>query len=171
MSSARDFALQERAVEQQQRGDQWQEKIDTRAATRAERDDKAQADWQQRRADHVASRTDAPIKQQSLRVKDAATGAVDLLGNFVDSLLSSKPAQPPEGVARIQAQRRALAAMERIAESIERGEHLMGTDVSSLSPTTLENIRAKGDAGVIQMIEDMERWRAREREKEKGQER
>jgi hypothetical protein len=171
MSSARDFALQDRAAEQQQRGDQRQEKIDTRAAARAERDGKAQADWQQRRADHVASRTDAPTQQPGLRVMNAATGAVDLLSTFVDRLLSSKPTAPPEGVARIQAQRRALAAMERIATSVERGEHLMGTDISALSPSTLENFRSKGDAGVIQMIEDMERWRARERENERSRER
>ena len=106
-----------------------------------------------------------------MHVKDAATGAIFTLGNFVDSLLSSKPTMPPEGIERIQAQRRAHAAMERIAESIERGDYLMGTDVSALSPSTLENYRSKGDAAFIQQIEDMEYWRAHQREKERGQER
>ena len=78
---------------------------------------------------------------------------------------------PPEGVARIQAQRRALAAMERIATSVERGDNLRSSDIAALTPSHLENIKAKGDAGVMQMIEDMKRWRVRERENERSRER
>jgi hypothetical protein len=90
----------------------------------------------------------------SLRVVDMATGAVDLLSNFVDALLGSKPTLPPEGVQRVTAQRRALAAMESMRESMERGENLHASDVAALTPSQLENIKAKGDDHVREMIAD-----------------
>jgi hypothetical protein len=155
MSNARDFALQDRAAEQQQRGDQWQEKTDTRADARAERDADAQSAWKLRRADHLADRKDAPTKEPGLQVMNKATGTVVSLASFVDGLLASKPKMPPEGVARIQAQRRALAALERLRESDERGENYSASDVASLLPTQLENIKAKSyDDGMRELIEN-----------------
>jgi len=54
-----------------------------------------------------------------------------MLGSFVDSLLGAKRPQPTEASERIRAQRRALAALENIRESMERGENLAASDVLS----------------------------------------
>ena len=99
-----------------------------------------------------------------LRVADKATGFVTSLASFADSLLSGKPAMPRSAVEQIQANRRALIALERIRDSMERGENLRPSDVASLTPSHLENIRLRGDDAIRQMIEGLERRRERERD-------
>ena len=97
-----------------------------------------------------------------LKVLDVSTGAVSLLTSFADSLLSGKRPEPTDNLDRIRAQRRALAAMEDIRESVERGENLTASDVAALPLTQLENIKAKGDDAIREMIEDLERARQRQ---------
>ena len=65
---------------------------------------------------------------------------------------------------KIKAQRKALAALESIRDCMERGTNLKPEDVEHLTPTHLENIKAKGDAYLWEMIERMERGRERERD-------
>ena len=66
---------------------------------------------------------------------------------------SSPPAPNP--------QRRAMDAMKRAAEARERGEDLSASDVSRLLPAQLENIKAKGDDHIRELIQNAERDRAR----------
>jgi hypothetical protein len=54
-----------------------------------------------------------------------------------------------------------LAAIESIAESMERGEGLKAEDIQHLTPTHLENIKAHGDDYVRELIERAERDRQR----------
>ena len=45
---------------------------------------------------------------------------------------------------------------------MERGENLTASDVAALPLTQLENIKAKGDDAIREMIEDLERARQRQ---------
>ncbi len=104
-----------------------------------------------------------------LEVLDKATGAVESLGMFVLNFLSGsrgapRPEPPRSRFEQQQAERRAEAALERMAESIERGERLSSSDVHSLTPNHLENIRAKGDAYLQNLIDDFKRYQERERD-------
>ena len=131
---------------------------------RDERQGKTQKAWSMNRDAEVARVTDAasPRREEGgLRVADAATGVVSSLGSFVDSLLGGNRPQPTEETERFHAQRRALDAMESIRESLERGENLSASDVAALTPSHLMNIKAKGDAGIREMVERTERDRAR----------
>ena len=130
-------------------------------------DDRTQENWRKQRDAEVARVTeDKPARTapSPLRVSDAATGVVDLLGSFVDGLLGSTPPRPVEGIEKIREQRRALAALESIRESMERGEDLSASDVAKLTPTHLGNIKLRGDDYIRQMIESLERDRERERD-------
>ena len=138
--------------------------------TRADREEQAHANWQQRRAEEVAERKDAPAREPGLHVIDAATGAIDLLANFVDRLLGGGPKMPTGAAAEIIAQRRELAAMKHIRDDIEAGRNLRASDIQALTPNHLENIKAKGDGYVMEMVESMDR-RRREREREHERER
>lgn len=51
--------------------------------------------------------------------------------------------------------------MEKIRDSVERGEDLAASDVSALLPNQLENIKAKGDDYIRELIQNTERDRAR----------
>ena len=130
-------------------------------------EDRVQENWRKQRDAEVARVTeDKPTRTvpSPLRVSDAATGVVDLLGSFVDGLLGSTPPRPVEGIEKIREQRRALAALESIRESMERGEDLSASDVAKLTPTHLGNIKLRGDDYIRQMIESLERDRERERD-------
>ena len=111
---------------------------------------------------------DAGIGKPVLEVLDAATGAAEKLVDFVTGLLGGGDSKPPPSRAQlsqmeeIREQRRALAAMENIRDSIERGDRLNPSDIQNLTPTHLENIRLRGDDYVRDMIERMEQTRARE---------
>jgi hypothetical protein len=131
-----------------------------------DRTDKGQAAWRSRRDAELARVTDRspPQERSPLRVVDTATGVIASLGSFVDSLLGSRPPEPSDNLARIRAQRRALAAMENFRDSMERGENLRASDVAALTPSHLMNIKANGDDAIRQMIEDVERRRARDQD-------
>lgn len=77
---------------------------------------------------------------------------------------------PTGAAAEIIAQRRELAAMKHIRDDIEAGRNLRASDIQALTPNHLENIKAKGDGYVMEMVESMDR-RRREREREHERER
>ena len=154
------------APQQEQAAQPQQERRDAQPPARPT-EGKAHDAWSTRRDSEVARVTDAasPRREASgLRVTDAATGVVSSLGSFVDSLLGGKRPQPTEETERFRAQRRALAAMESIRESMERGENLSASDVSALPTNHLQNIKARGDDYIREIIEKVERDRERGRD-------
>ena len=96
-------------------------------------------------------RTEAlKVEKPALAVLNGATGAADKLTDFVSSLLSgdSKPSPVPAHVdpmQQIKAQRKAIAALENIRDSMERGERLRASDIQNLTPNHLQNIARNGD--------------------------
>jgi len=139
----------------------WQDRRDRKDAAT----DRATEIWEQR-ADAERARID-PVdigdiaKDQVLFVVDAASGVADTLCNFVDGLLGGAPPKPEFTTAsqmeEIRAQRKALAALENIRESMERGEGLSAADISNLTPTHLANIKLHGDDYLRSIIEAQER--------------
>jgi hypothetical protein len=107
------------------------------------------------------------IKRAAFTVTDTATGAVSSLSSFVESLLSlaggGKPA-PTKGDMEIRQQRRALAALEDIRDSIERGETLRASDISHLTPSHWMNLKLRGDDYMRELIEGLERGRERQQD-------
>ena len=136
----------------------WQgveEKRDASSAVKQEQ-------WGKSRDAEIARVTDRDTKTPSLGVLNAATGAVESLGDFILGFLggsSPAPAMPADQLQQIRAQRKALAALENIQDSIERGENLKPDDIKNLTPTHLENIRLRGDDYLRELIERMERER------------
>ena len=122
-------------------------------------------------------RTEAlKVEKPALAVLNGATGAADKLTDFVSSLLSggSKPQPAPAHVdpmQQIKAQGKALAALENIRDSMERGERLRASDIQNLTPNHLQNIARNGDDYLRGIIERMERGRERERDWGRARER
>ncbi len=109
------------------------------------------------------------VEKPALAVLKDATGAADKLTDFVSMLLSgdSKPSPAPAHVdpmQQITAQRKALAALGSIRDSMERGERLRASDIQNLTPNHLQNIARNGDDYLREIIERMERGRERERD-------
>ena len=139
-----------------------------------------------------AAQSSRQVVRSSFRVADKATGAVSSLGDFVSNLLSGSSTSPsPEKVdmrrlatdpayrkqhqvARLAADRaaeRSDKAIVDIAHDIEAGRTLRASDVASLTRAHQEQILAKGDAYVTQMIEAArkradEYWKGRGREQD-----
>jgi cell filamentation protein len=115
------------------------------------------------------------VTSSALFVFNKVTGAVESLVDFVcDFLAGGKPLFSPaqfDQIDQIRAQRKAEAALENIRESIERGENLKAEDIEHLNPAHLENIKSKGDAYLLELIERMERTQARERDNVRERER
>ncbi len=175
LSTARDFLKQDRTAEQQQDRAAKDARTGERIERRQTVEGKAHDAWSMNRDAEAARVTDAASPRRSasgLRVADTATGVVSSLGSFVDSLLGgNRPPQPTGNMERIRAQRRALAAMEEIRDSMERGENLRASDVAALLPNHLENIKARGDDYVRQLVEGVERNRERQRDYSRTRER
>lgn len=100
----------------------------------------------------------------ALAVVDSATGVATGLANFVGKLLGGERPGPAEFTAdgqleQMRANRRALAAIQRLRESLERGEGLKADDLQNLTPTHLENIRLRGDDYLRSLIESNDRAR------------
>jgi hypothetical protein len=114
-----------------------------------------------------------------LRVFNRATGIVSSLGSFVDSLLASTPREPkpekidfhtlmndPDAARRYdeqhlaEAQRRNLHpdVLDDIKRDIEAGRDLKAEDISKLPREHLEQIKAKGDAYVLQLAASARDW-------------
>lgn len=97
-------------------------------------------------------------KNEGIKVVDTK-GVVSSLGSFVESLLGMKT---PKQISPQEAQQRAVEALERIEESLERGDRLTASDVANLLPIQLENLKRHGDAYMLEMISDLEKHRERE---------
>jgi hypothetical protein len=94
-------------------------------------------------------------------------GAAVSLLDFVGRLLGGSKPLPQEfstaaSIQQLIAQRKALAAIENIRESMERGENLHPSAIQSLTPSHLENIRLRGDDYLRNLIEGLQRDRAHE---------
>ncbi len=114
------------------------------------------------------------MRQPALMVFDAVAGKMESLVDFVCDFLSGSSQPPPDPKTisqreQIIAQRKALAAIENIRDSMERGEGLKAEDVRNLQPIHLENIKLRGDDYVRSLVEAAQL--ARERERDHGRER
>jgi len=105
-------------------------------------------------------------KEAGIKVVDA-TGMATSLGSFVESLFGMQAKRPP--ISAEAAQHRALEALERIEESLERGDRLTASDVANLLPEQLHNLHRHGDDYMRGMIDDLKRYR--EQEQDYGRER
>jgi hypothetical protein len=105
-------------------------------------------------------------ESEGIKVVDTK-GIVVSLGSFVESLFGM--GAKPEPASPQQQQQRAFEALERIEESLERGDRLSAADVASLVPTQIENLHRHGDAYMREMIDDLKRYR--EQEQDYGRER
>ncbi len=114
----------------------------------------------------AARETVRSVKESSFKVMGAG-GVTTSLSSFLEGLLGmggGARAQPTDGYGQIIQQHRAAAALERMAESAERGEAFTAADIKNLLPVQLENMKRHGDDYVRQMIDDAERDRERERD-------
>ncbi len=127
------------------------------------------------------------IARSSFRVADKATGAISSLSDFLTGLLSRPSPSPTQAKAdmhalatdpdarkqhqlarRAEAQRRGLseAAIDDIRRDIDAGRDLRASDVAALTRAHQEQILAKGDVYVRELIEA-----SRKRGNDQGRER
>ncbi len=107
------------------------------------------------------------VTKPGLAVLDTASGVAESLLDFVGGLMGSTKPRPTEfssaaSMRQIAAQREALAALENIKHSMERGESLSASDVRHLTPIHLENIKLRGDDYMRNLVESLQRDRAYE---------
>jgi hypothetical protein len=120
-------------------------------------------------------RVGGQIARAPLMVASAAGGVTDTLVNFLAG--SSRPVEPPLPAGNagelesIKRQRRSRAALERIKDCVEKGRDLQAGDVYALTPNQIENLRAKGDAYLLHLVESMERNRSRDHDYGRSRER
>jgi hypothetical protein len=148
----------------------WQARAEQRDDRAAQRHKQWSMNVDAERA-RVTDPTKLPDKS-GLAVVNGLTGGAEKLVDFVSGLLSGARAPAPASISQreqIIAQRKALAAIENIRDSMERGEGLKAEDVRHLTPNHLENIKLRGDDYVRSLVEAAER--ARERERDHGRER
>lgn len=102
-------------------------------------------------------------------VMDAFANSALKLFDFVDALLgggSKEPPPPPSAWEQAQANRWAIAALERIHDSIKNEQPIAAGDIRSLTPAHLEGIRSSGDEYLRTLLSRMEDDNRRERERE-----
>ena len=194
LGPARKFIMEERATEVKQeeatRTQQGEEKRD--------KDAERQKAWKEWRDEHVDRVTGGkpgggkPVKQ-ALRVVDRTTGMVSGVADFIANLLggSSSQPEPPRkfdmksfvsdpaaraaqrrsDAAAMRQQEAAEIALENIRRNVEAGGDLSPADLANLTREQQEQIRAKGDDGVKQIIDDARKvaeryWKGGERERE-----
>jgi ATP-dependent exoDNAse (exonuclease V) alpha subunit len=134
----------------------------------------------------------APKKSMGLQVVDRVTGVAMQLTDYVTDLLaggSSAPKQPADmkafvndpaarkqhqlaRLAAVQQEREAAAALERIAEDMQKGKALNAQDIRKLTHQHQEQIRTFGDDAVRQMVDESRKrseqyWKGNERERER----
>jgi hypothetical protein len=153
-----------RAAEKEVFRDERREKIDDKTAASIERWE-AKAQSERARIDRIDV-SDVATKP-ALAVFDTASGLSESLLSFVGRLCGGGKPPPSEfstaaSVQQLIAQRKALAAIENICESMERGEGLSPSDIQNLTPSHLENIRLKGDDYLRNLVEGLQRDRAHE---------
>jgi hypothetical protein len=151
-----------RSAENEAFWEERRERIDEATAARTEKwEAKAEAD--RARIDPIDLKD--IVTKPALVVFDVASGVAESLLDFVGGICSGGKPQPAEfssaeSVQQLIAQRKALAAMENIRESMERGERLRPSDIQNLTPTHLENIKRQGDDYLRYLVEDLQRDRA-----------
>ncbi|QDK36045.1 relaxase/mobilization nuclease domain-containing protein [Sphingomonas sp. IC081] len=128
---------------------------------------RVEAEQPQRDAHDTDSDTDAGGQGQDagadgvrdgLAVVDAAANTFAKLGDFIADLLSFGATETkPDPAQEIIARRRAAAALSSIRDDIEHDRPLNAEDVRNLSPATLANIQAKGDAWLVMLAEQHQR--------------
>jgi hypothetical protein len=133
---------------------------------------KSQENWKMNRDAEVARVTDAAPTSGPEQVAEKAAfkvaGFAGGLADFASSLLAGsapEPAKTPSQVEQIKAQRRALVAVERLYDSMDRGEAFEPSDVRSLTPTHLEQLRLFGDGYMRKLLESFD-YQRREQEQE-----
>jgi hypothetical protein len=101
-------------------------------------------------------------------VAEALANAALKLFDFVEGMFGGgAPPPPPESqVEQLRAQRRALAALERISESIKNEQPIAAGDIRSLTSAHLQGIREGGDEYLKILLDRMETDRKREQERE-----
>ena len=106
--------------------------------------------------------------------EDAGRGAIKVIGmagavmsklaDFATSLFTFGASPPPPSAAeQIQAQRRALGALENIARDLKHGDTVTADSINSLTTEHKMKIRDGGDAYLRGLIENSERDRERDR--------
>ena len=152
---------------------------DARTQKRTDRHEAQHTRYDAREENRQQNSTLYGIKQDVKGVinlgKDVAFKGVDPagkildLGGFLESLFGMKAKPPP--MTPQQRQQRALAALEAIEESIQRGDRLNASDVANLLPTQLQNLYKHGDVFMQTMIDELEKYRKAERDRSYGLER
>ena len=138
----------------------------------------------ERSVSHPAPKAPSPkVAAKGLEVADRATGMVSGLADFLGKILEapfSSPGstEPNDEIARdyprfaaAKAEQEAEQALEHIQEDMGKGRALSAADVQHLTRAQQETIRARGDDGLREMIDDMQRrkersWRDNERDRE-----
>lgn len=116
-------------------------------------------------SDGPQARSKAGQAAPGLQVFDKLTGSMTRLVEFAsDFLLGGGPPRPTDPAEQIKQHRWAKDALRRIGEDIEAGRHLQAEDVRNLTATTLENIKAKGDDYLKEIIRQLEEERRRDRD-------
>ena len=130
--------------------------------------------WRDYRDAHV-ERVTAPPSSLEHSAEQAAfkvAGFAGGLADFVSSLFSGgtpSVRKTPDQVEQIISQRRALVALERLHDSMDRGEAFQPSDIRSLTPTHLEQLRLFGDGYMRKLLESFDyQRRALEQENEPG---
>ena len=173
LSAAREFFATERAADKAERHQQTQDFWKDVKENREERG-RARDIRQESRAEEAAyNRTvKAAVRAPGEAVKSGAKatlkvatagGAAVPLGKFLEGILGMSAKPPPsDGNEAIRQQRKAHAALQKIAESMERGDDLRASDVANLLPTQLENLKRRGDDYMREIIDRVERDRDRD---------
>ena len=133
--------------------------------------ERIQDQWREKRDAEVDGRT--AVNPSPLRVAGAVLSVADTVTDYITNLLTGSTATQDDSPAAsdARAQRRAIEALENIQESMDRGEALRREDIGLLTPTHLENIYARGDEHIRQMIDDARRAQERYQEFERERER
>ncbi len=97
------------------------------------------------------------MEKKELLVVDEPTGYTHALTDFVNSLINS--GYPPEIKDQVMlraSNKRAVAALSRIAISIGRGENLKVQDIMDLHAMQLEGIKLRGDNYLYNLAANIE---------------
>ena len=175
MSSARDFIAKDRAAEKKQNQELIDKKIETKRIKEHEGNHARELRQENKKAENsfIGKAAENPIGATVAAAKSianegvkglsviGANGVINGLADFVCGLLAggsqNTPPTPPNQIDQIKAQRKAIAALENIHDSMERGEGLNASDIQNLTPTHLKNIQLKGDDYLRQLAESIER--------------
>lgn len=106
------------------------------------------------------------LERGAIMVLDAIAGAAERLVDFVTDFLfgDSSPSSPSSQVDQIREQRRAVAALETIAENLKQGPTVEAAAVRSLTSKQLQRIVQGGDEVLRSLAADVRADRGQERD-------